>query len=301
MSHTEPAYYIGLETGGTSIRCCVASESSAILSKFQIPTTTPEESMDKVIAFIQKELETKMIPIRAMGIASFGPIDLHRGSPTFGSITSTPKLEWQNFPLVQYLSREFDFPIAFDTDVNAAALAELKWGAGCGLSDLAYITVGTGIGGGIISNHQLVHGVIHPEVGHMHIRHDLTADPFPGICPFHGDCLEGLASGSAIKARWGVPPEELQQEHAAWDLEAHYLAQMALNLTLTFSPQKIIIGGGISQHLKILSKTQSAFQKLLNGYLCSPLYNQQLDNYIVAPKLGQNAGILGSIALAQNI
>jgi fructokinase len=301
MNQSEPDYFIGLETGGSSIRCCIASGPFAIVAKCQIPTTKPEASMDKVIAFIQNELTSKKLAIKSMGIASFGPVDLHRESPTYGSITSTPKLEWQDFPLVQYLKNAFSFPIAFDTDVNAAALAELKWGAGSGLSDLVYVTVGTGIGGGVICNHQLVHGVIHPEIGHMRIRHDTASDPFGGNCPFHQDCLEGLASGSAMEARWGVRPNELPHDHAGWELEAQYLAQMALNLTLTFSPQRIIIGGGISQHSGILPKIRSAFQQQLNDYLRSPLYKQQLDSYIVAPKLGQDAGILGAIALAQSI
>ncbi len=301
MNQSEPDYFIGLETGGSSIRCCIASSPFAIVTKYQIPTTKPEASMDKVIAFIQNELTSKKLAIKSMGIASFGPVDLHRESPTYGSITSTPKLEWQDFPLVQYLKNAFSFPIAFDTDVNAAALAELNWGAGSGLSDLVYVTIGTGIGGGVICNHQLVHGVIHPEIGHMYIRHDSANDPFGGNCPFHQDCLEGLASGSAMEARWGVRPNELPHAHAGWELEAQYLAQMALNLTLTFSPQRIIIGGGISQHSGILPKIRSAFQQQLNDYLRSPLYKQQLDSYIVAPKLGQDAGILGAIALAQSI
>lgn len=234
-----------------------------------------------------------------MGIGSFGPVDLDKTSPAYGSITSSPKVAWRNFPLLQQFKSAFRFPIAFDTDVNAAALGEARWGAGIGFSDFVYVTVGTGIGGGIISNNQLVHGLVHTEIGHMFVNHDTDLDPFKGYCPYHKDCLEGLAAGPAINARWGTPAEKLPDGHSAWNLEAYYLAQMAVNLTLVLSPQRIILGGGVCQHPGLLGLVHSNFKQLLNRYVQSPLYDDKLADYIVAPMLGSNAGIFGVVALAQ--
>lgn len=294
-------YYIGLETGGTNIKCMVACDPYHVISELNIPTQDPDVTINRVIQYIRSALEKYPIAIRSMGIASFGPVDLDISSPTFGSITSTPKLPWRNFPILKKLKAEFQFPITFDTDVNAAALGEARWGAGIGLSDFVYITIGTGIGGGIISNHQLVHGLIHPEIGHMFVKHDLILDPFEGICPYHKDCLEGLAAGPAIAARWGVPPVDLAADHPSWILEAQYLAQMAINLTLVLSPQRIILGGGVSQHIGLIDLVRQSFKQKLGNYVQSPLYNENLESYLVAPILGQNAGIFGAIALAQTI
>lgn len=256
-------YYAGVETGGTNIKCIIASDPEHVISEMVLPTLDPDSTIQKVIQFFKVGENRYGIPITSMGIGGFGPLDLDPSSATYGSITSTPKLEWQNYPLLSTMQNVFSFPIKIDTDVNAALLGENRWGAGIGFNDLVYVTVGTGVGGGVLSNGKLVHGLIHPELGHMLIRHDFQADPFVGICPFHKDCLEGLASGASMAARWQIAPEHLSNNHPGWVLEAEYLAQMCLNLTLMVSPQRIIIGGGVPQHEGLLTIIRSKFQLLL--------------------------------------
>jgi fructokinase len=294
-------YHIGLETGGTNIKCMIARDPADVLSMFRIRTGNPDESVRQVINFITSEIKKHSISIESMGIASFGPVNLNRSTAEYGSITSTPKLAWRNYPLLAKFTSIFDFPIAFDTDVNAATLGESRWGAGKGLTDFIYVTIGTGIGGGIITNNRLVHGVVHPEIGHMLINHDRNLDPFEGTCPYHKDCLEGLANGPSIAARWGMPAENIPPEHQAWNLEAFYLAQMVVNLTLTLSPQRIILGGGVSQKSGLVEAVRSNFTELLHLYIRSPLFEENLESYITTAMLGQDAGIFGAIALAQNI
>ena len=293
-------YFIGLETGGTNIKCIIASDPFNVISELNIPTQDPEETTNRVVQFLKNGIDKYQVTIKSMGIASFGPVDLNVSSPTYGSVTSTPKIAWRNFPLLKKFRTSFQFPIAFDTDVNAATLGEARWGAGIGLTDFVYVTIGTGIGGGIITNGQIIHGLVHPELGHMLIQHSQD-DPFVGSCPYHQDCLEGLASGPAILARWGISPANLPANHQAWSLEAHYLAQMVVNITLMLSPQRVILGGGVSQHPGLIEMVRDNFQKLLNGYVQSPSFSEQVNQYIVSPKLGQNAGIHGAIALAQTL
>ncbi len=219
-------------------------------------------------------------------------MDLDRNSPTYGYITSTPKPGWANCNLAGKVEQALGVPVGFDTDVNAAALGEAEWGAGQGLSDLLYLTVGTGIGGGAIAGGNVVHGLAHPEMGHIRIPHDTARDPYPGACPFHGDCLEGLASGPAMQHRWGAPAEQLPPDHPAWALEAHYLALAVTNFALTLSPRRIILGGGVMQpHL--FQPIRDEVQRLLNGYVRHPA------EYIVPPKLGGRSGILGALVLAR--
>lgn len=301
MGKDKHRYYIGLETGGTNINCIIASSPENIISDFHIPTGDPAETTSKIIGFIQSAIIKSKLPIRSMGIGSFGPLRLDKVKPDYGSIAMTPKLEWRNFPLLKTFSKAFDFPILIDTDVNAALLGELRWGAGIGLSDFVYVTIGTGIGGGVLANNQLIHGMLHPEIGHMLLKHDLNIDPFPGICPYHSDCLEGLANGPSIANRWGIPAQNLPENHPGWTLEADYLAQMCVNLTLMLSPQKIILGGGVSQHQGLLPMIHNKFREKLNNYIVSSLYNENLASYIVTPKLGQKAGVLGALALAQTL
>jgi fructokinase len=294
-------YFAGVETGGTNIKCIIASDPSHVISEMVFPTLDPEPTLQKVIEFFSVGEKRYSIPITSMGIGGFGPLDLDPSSATFGSVTSTPKLAWQNFPLLSKLTQAFSFPVAIDTDVNAALLGETRWGAGIGFTDLVYVTVGTGIGGGILSNGKLIHGLIHPELGHMLIRHDFQVDPFEGFCPFHKDCLEGLASGASLAARWHTNPEQLPNNHPAWELEADYLAQMCINLTLTVSPQRIIIGGGVPQHENLLALIRLKFQSLLNSYLVSASLEEKIESYIVPPMLGNRAGIFGTVALASTL
>ena len=279
----------GIEAGGTKFVCGFGTGPEG-LTTARFPTTTPGETLDRVIAFLKKEAGGSL---RAVGIGSFGPVDLDRKSATYGYITSTPKPGWANCNLAGAVEQALGVPVGFDTDVNAAALGEAEWGAGQGLSDLLYLTVGTGIGGGAIVGGRVMHGLLHPEMGHIRIPHDAIGDPYPGICPFHRDCLEGLASGPAMQERWGKPAEQLPPDHPAWALEAHYLALAVANFALTLSPQRIILGGGVMQpHL--FAPIRAEFLRLLNGYLRQP------EGYIVPPKLGGKAGILGALVLAQS-
>jgi len=275
----------GIEAGGTKFVCAVGTDPDD-LDSAEFPTTTPEETMERVVAFFEGRQ-----PLDAIGIGSFGPIDPNPGSATFGYITSTPKLDWRDFDFAGAIRRALDVPVAFDTDVNAAALAEYRWGAARGLDAFLYVTVGTGIGGGAMLNGRLLHGKTHPEMGHIRIPHDPALDPFPGNCPYHGDCLEGLVAGPAIEARWGQPAYRLPAGHPAWALISHYLSLGLVNWILTLSPQKIILGGGIMQRPELFPAMRLGVAELLNGYASAP--------DIVAPELGVRAGVLGAIALAE--
>jgi fructokinase len=255
----------------------------------------PEETIAQAIGFFQSSKE----PIRAIGIGSFGPIDLHRGSPTFGHITSTPKPGWQDFNIAGAIAGKLDVPVGFDTDVNASAVGEGRWGAAVGMSDFLYLTVGTGIGGGAVVSGSVLHGMVHPEMGHIRVPHDRTRDPFTGICPFHGDCLEGLASGPAIQARWGMAPDDLPAHHEAWALEAHYLALGLVAWVCTLSSQRIIMGGGVMQQPQLFLMIRKELLSLLNGYIQAKALVDCIYDYIVPPKLGNLAGILGALVLAE--
>ena len=233
--------YGELETGGTKMVLAVLDEQGNFLERAKLPTKTPQETMAEMIAFFREH------PVSALGIGSFGPLDLNPSSPTFGSITATPKLSWRNFPIVPEFTKALQIPVAMDTDVNAAALAESVLGAAKGLESCLYVTVGTGIGGGLIVNGKPVHGLLHPEIGHIRVS-PLPGDPLPkGICPYHGCCLEGMAAGPAMKEKWGLSARELPESHPAWELESDYLSQLCAIAILSFSPEKIILGGGVMQ------------------------------------------------------
>lgn len=236
--------------------------------------------------------------MRAIGIGSFGPVDLNPASRTWGFITSTPKAGWQNTDLAGPLARALSVPVGFDTDVNAAALGEKRWGAAQDCSDFIYLTVGTGIGGGAMINDRLVHGVMHPEMGHTRVPHDLARDPFAGVCPFHGDCLEGLASGPAIRVRWNSAGQDLSDEHDAWQLEAHYLALGLANWVCALSPQRIVIGGGVLDRAHLFPLIRAELQRLLNDYIQVPELLSGIDQFIVPPLLGNSAGLAGTLVLA---
>jgi fructokinase len=284
-----------IEAGGTKFICGVGTGPDD-LSTTQIPTTTPEETIQQAVAFLRSNGGDDL---QSVGIGSFGPVDLHPGSPTFGFITSTPKAGWQDCDLAGTVQRSLRVPVGFDTDVNAAALGEREWGAAKGLTDFIYLTVGTGIGGGALVRGELVHGLIHPEMGHIRVPHDSQQDPFAGVCPFHGDCLEGLASGPALKGRWGVSGDELPANHPAWELEAHYLALGLTSWICTLSPQRIVLGGGVMKHAHLFPLIRRAVLRLLNNYVRAAEITVEIDRYVVPPGLGDRAGILGALVLAQ--
>lgn len=286
----------GIEAGGTKFVCSVGSGPGDLRAEIRFPTTTPEETLGRAIAFFQEQVALAG-PLAAMGVATFGPVDPNPTSPSFGTITSTPKPGWANIDFVGALRAEFDLPIGFDTDVNGAALAESLWGAAQGLDTFIYLTIGTGVGGGAMVNGKLLHGLIHPEMGHMRLHHDWQLDPYAGNCPFHGDCLEGMAAGPAIEKRWGEKGQTLGEDHPAWDLEADYLAQALQSLICILSPQRIMLGGGVMDQAGLLAKVRVRTQKYLNNYVQHPAINANIDEYIVAPGLGNQAGVLGAIAL----
>ncbi|MGG3562677.1 ROK family protein [Neobacillus rhizosphaerae] len=276
-----------IEAGGTKFVCAVGDEKGTIVERIQIPTTVPEETLPQVSAFFEK------YDVEAIGIGSFGPIDVNVESPTYGYITSTPKPGWKDYPFVQRMKEAFGVPIGFNTDVNAAALGEASFGAAKGLDSCLYITVGTGIGAGAIVQGQLLQGWSHPEMGHILLRRHPN-DAFQGKCPYHGDCLEGLAAGPAIEERWGEKGVNLVDRPEVWDLEGYYLAQALMQYILILSPKKIILGGGVSHQEAVFAAIYKYLPELLNDYVALP----ELSDYIVRPGLGDDAGITGSLMLA---
>jgi fructokinase len=286
--------YGGIESGGSKWVCAVGSGPDDLLATATIPTTTPAETIDRAVAFFEREG-----PVAALGIGSFGPLDRKPGSPTWGYVTTTPKPGWSHTDIGQTIGRRLSVPVAFDTDVNAAALGEHSWGAAQGLDTFCYVTVGTGIGGGAMVGGELLHGLLHPEFGHLRIPHDHEADPFPGVCPYHGDCWEGLAAGPALEARWGAPPTELD-DPAAWELEARYLALGLVAVISVLSPERVVLGGGVMRREPLLALVQREVLALMNGYLEAPL-EEDISTYIVRPALDSQAGVLGAIALAARL
>lgn len=286
-----------IEAGGTKFVCALG-EGPDDLRTFQIKTTLPDQTIGAAIDFLRSESGGELI---AVGIGSFGPVDLDPASPRYGFITSTPKEGWRNTDLAGAVRDGLGVPVAFETDVNAAALGEARWGAALGISSCLYLTVGTGIGGGAVYDGRLLHGMMHPEMGHIRVPHDRTDDPFPGICPFHGDCMEGLASGPAMKARWGAGAAELPAGHAAWALEARYLALAVANFIFTLSPGRIILGGGVMRQRHLFDLIRKETAAILNRYIQMPQVLENLDEYIVPPGLGDRSGVLGALALAKDL
>ncbi len=282
-----------LEAGGTKMVLGVFDGEGRLLEKTRIPTRTPDKTMPEMIAFFQEQR------IEKMGIGTFGPVDLRKGSPDFGTITATPKLDWRNYPMLRTFQEALGVPAAIDTDVNAAALAEVRMGAARGCGNAVYVTVGTGIGAGIVINGQCVHGVMHPEVGHM-LLCPHPNDPMPrGFCSYHDGCLEGLASGPALAKRAGQSPESLPEEDPVFTLEAGYLAQMCVNLIMTVSPEKIIIGGGVLQRTFLLDRIRKETVRLLGGYIPVPEITARIDSYIVLPELYPISGLIGAWLLGK--
>ena len=271
----------GIEAGGSKWKCAVGTGLDDLRAVSTIATATADETLGEAVAFFDREG-----PVDAIGIGSFGPVDLARGV-----ITTTPKPGWAHTDVSGEIGRRLGVPVVFDTDVNAAALGEHRWGALQGLDVCCYVTVGTGIGGGILVGGTPVHGLQHPEVGHLRIPHDRDEDPFPGVCPFHGDCWEGLASGPAMEARWGRPADEVADD-APWALEARYLALGVLALMAVVSPQRIVVGGGVLNRRGLLELVQRQLDQLVSGYVAVP--------ELVPPALGARAGVLGALALAES-
>lgn len=295
-----PALVASVEAGGTKFVCAIGTGPDDVRATTSFATTSPEESLGQAVAFIQGHRRTGL-EVAAVGIACFGPLDLRQGSPTYGHITSTPKPGWKDTDVVAAFANALRVPVGFDTDVNGAALAESQWGAGHGLDPVVYVTVGTGIGGGAMVDGGLLHGLVHPEMGHVPVRRH-PDDPFEGVCPYHGDCLEGLASGPAIEARWHRVARDLGPERDnAVMLEAWYLAQLASTLAYVLSPELIIFGGGVLKLPGLLAAIRDETATLLNGYLGTAVAREHIDQYIVAPDLGDRAGVLGGIALAQRV
>lgn len=294
----EAPLYGGIEAGGTKFVCAVGSGPDDLRDEIRFPTTSPEETIARSIDYFRNRPERSKL--KSIGIASFGPVDPNRSSKKFGYITSTPKPGWRDTDLAGAVGKALNLPVGFDTDVNGAALAEVKWGAGRGLDSLLYVTIGTGVGGGMAIGGRPMHGLLHPEMGHARLPHDRARDPFKGVCPFHGDCLEGLASGTAIEARWQKRAEALPESHPAWDLESVYLALACNNWICTLSPERIVLGGGVMQNGALFALIRAKTLALLAGYVQHEAILKGIDHYIVPPALGSRAGVLGAIVLAEH-
>ncbi|WP_035445279.1 ROK family protein [Atopococcus tabaci] len=277
-----------IEAGGTKFVCAVSDDQLTIQERVTIPTTTPEETMKQVFAFFDR------FEIAAIGVGSFGPIDINTESPTYGYITTTPKTAWENFDFLSSLKTRYDVPMGWTTDVNAAALGELEKGAAKENHSCVYLTVGTGIGGGAVVNGQPLEGFGHPEMGHLLVRTH-PDDSFEGLCPYHGNCLEGLASGPAIEKRYGKKGHELGDRNDVWEMEADYLAQALVSYALVLSPEKFILGGGVMKQQQLFPMIREKFTEKMAGYVAVP----EMNSYIVPPGLGDDAGITGSLILAQ--
>ena len=286
------AIMAAVEAGGTKFNCGLGDENGNIIDQVSIPTTTPEETMKKVIEYFKDK------KFDVMGVGSFGPIDPIKGSKTYGHITKTPKAYWSDYNLIGELKKHFDVPMEFDTDVNGAALAEAWWGAGKGFKNVMYITVGTGIGAGATVDGKMLQGLTHPEMGHISVKRH-PEDTFEGTCSFHGDCLEGMAAGPAIEKRWGTKGIELAEDNRVWEMEAYYLSQALVNYILILSPEKIIMGGGVMKQKQLFPLIHKNVKEMLNGYVDKKEILEDIENYIIYPGLGDYAGFIGSFALGK--
>ena len=291
------ALYGGIEAGGTKFVCAVGTGPDDIRTELRFSTTSPEENISKSIAFFREQQQKE--PLDGIGVACFGPLDPDPNSPQFGYVTTTPKVGWAHTNFVGPLRQALGVPVGFDTDVNGAALGEHRWGAAQGLNNFVYLTIGTGLGGGGMVDGKLMHGLLHPEMGHMLIPHNWDADPYSGFCPYHGDCWEGLAAGPAIEGRWKTRAENLPPDHNAWDLEAHYLALGLMNIICVLSPQRIIMGGGVMDQRHLFALIHNHVYTMLHGYIQKAEILENMDKYIVPPGLGSRAGVLGALALAE--
>lgn len=286
--------YGGIELGGTKMVLAVSDDEGTLFDRISIPTTTPEETLSRLHDYFSDK------KILSLGIASFGPVDLNKNSDTYGYITSTPKVLWQNTDVLGCF-KDFNIPLGFDTDVNGACLGEVRYGAGKGLSNVIYGTIGTGVGFGVYLNNQLLHGLSHPETGHMLLRkHEIDKD-FHGPCPFHDNCLETLASGPSIEKRWHKSARELYDNKQVWELEAYYISEALVNCILCYSPERIILGGGVMHNEELVKLIRIKVLEKLNNYIKKEEITEHIDEYIVLPGLKDNAGIVGAIELGKEL
>lgn len=292
--------YGALETSGTKMLCAVGNEAGQIVDQMKIPTTTPNETMPKVIEYFKSKIDPSLSDdekISALGVACFGPIDLREGSKTYGSILNTPKIAWRNYPMLKTLQEALNIPVAIDLDVNVALLGETTWGTAKDLTDAVYVTIGNGIGMGAISAGEPVHGMLHPEAGHIRMQ-IIPGDDYKGSCPFHGACFEGMASGVAIAERWGKEAKDLLDKPEIWELEAKYIAQALYAIILTLSPQKIILGGGIMNNAQLFPMIRKNVVEYINDYIDTKEL-RNINSYITPSALNGNQGVMGAIKLAE--
>lgn len=280
-----------LEAGGTKMVCAVGDENGKIFEQASFPTKTPETTMPKLTAYFAER------KIEALGIGCFGPIDPDKGSETYGYITSTPKPAWADYNIVGAMEKQLRVPVGFDTDVNGSVLGEVTFGQAKGKSCVVYVTIGTGVGAGVYIEGRLLHGMLHPEAGHILLT-QRKDDTYEGICPYHRTCLEGLAAGPAIQARWGRKAAELKDDARVWDLEAYYIAQALVNYILILSPQMIILGGGVMHQEQLFPQIRSYVERMMNGYI-KTREMEDLDHYIVPASLHDDQGIMGALELGR--
>lgn len=281
-----------LEAGGTKMVCAIGDENGNVFERISIPTETPAVTVPKMLAFFQDK------GIEAMGIACFGPVDLNPESSTYGYITTTPKLAWANYNIVGAFQDALHVPVGFDTDVNGSELGEATWGAAKDVDSSIYITIGTGVGMGAMVNGKLLHGMLHPEAGHV-ILQKHPEDHYTCRCPYHTSCLEGLAAGPAIEERWGTKAVKLADRKEVWELEAYYIGQALADYILILSPKRIILGGGVMHQEHLLPLVRQQVLRQLNGYIHTRELIEDIDHYIVLPQLNDNQGVMGCLKLAQ--
>ena len=288
--------YIGaIEAGGTKMVCGIGDENGTLIDRISLPTIDPKTTFGEMLGYFDSKAK-EGIELSAIGIGSFGPVDLNKNSKTYGFITSTPKPGWANTDFVGTFKDALKIPVGFDTDVNGAVLGEVTYGAAVGASCAIYITIGTGVGVGVYYEGKLMHGLVHPEAGHMLLmRH--PSDTYKGKCPFHSNCIEGLAAGPAVAERWGKPGVELSDRKEVWELESYYIAQAITNYILCYSPEKVILWGGVMHQESMFKMVRDQVKEMLNGYISSPILSGDLSDYIVAPGLGEDPGIKGAIKL----
>ncbi|MBO0411499.1 ROK family protein [Enterococcus hulanensis] len=280
--------YGGIEAGGTKFVCAVSDEDQTILDRISIPTTQPEETLAAVFDFFDQ------YTLSAMGIGSFGPIGIDEEKENYGYILATPKAGWADYDFLSKMKSHYDIPIFWTTDVNAAAYGEIKKGAAKSKTSCVYLTVGTGIGGGIVVNNKIFSGIGHPEMGHIHVKRH-PKDDYLGACPYHGDCLEGIAAGPSLEARTGIKGQEMPDDHPVWDIQAYYIAQALVNYTLILAPEMFVLGGGVMNQDHLLQKIRQSFKKQMAGYMETP----ELNEYIQRWGLPNESGIIGSLLLAE--